>query len=162
MQVREYREYDVAAIVALFRDTVRRVNSRDYSSEQVEAWAPEHIDVGSWADRLACRFTVVAEIDGQVAGFADLEEGGHLDYLYVHADHQRCAVGRALLAVVEAEARDRGLPSLFTEASITARPFFERQGFVTLQKQVVECRGVEMVNYRMAKSLFDTYGFWGR
>jgi putative acetyltransferase len=155
MQVREYREDDVAAIVALFRDTVRRVNSRDYSVEQVEAWAPDQIDIGAWTHRLAYRFTVVAEIDGQVAGFADFEEGGHLDHLYVHADRQRGGVGRALLAVIEAEARDRGLSSLFTEASITARPFFERQGFVTLRKQVVECRGVKMVNYPMAKNLVD-------
>jgi len=155
MQVREYREDDVAAIVALFRDTVRRVNSRDYSSEQVEAWAPDDIDVGAWAHRLARRFTVVAEIDGWVAGFADLEDDGHLDHLYVHADHPHCGVGRALLAVIEAEARLRGLPSLFTEASITARPFFERLGFVTRQEQVVECRGVKMVNYRMAKDLVD-------
>jgi putative acetyltransferase len=155
MQVREYRADDVPAIVALFRDTVRRVNSRDYSSEQVEAWAPDEIDVVAWAHRLARRFTVVAEIDDRVAGFADLEDDGHLDHLYVHADHQRRGVGRALLAVIEARSRLGGLPSLFTESSITARPFFERLGFVTLQEQVVECRGVEMVNFRMAKDLVD-------
>jgi putative acetyltransferase len=100
MHVREYRAGDVAAIVALFRDTVRLVNSRDYSPEQVEAWAPDDIDVGVWAHRLARAFSVVAEIDGRVAGFADVEDVGHLDCLYVHAGHQRCGVGRALLAVI--------------------------------------------------------------
>jgi putative acetyltransferase len=155
MRIRGYRPGDAAAIVALFRDTVRRVNSRDYSSEQVQAWAPDQIDIGPWERRLAGRFTVVAEINGQVAGFADLEDDGHLDHLYVHAGHQRLGLGRTLVSAIEAEARRRGLSSLFTEASIIARPFFERQGFVTLQEQVVECRGVKMVNYRMVKDLVD-------
>jgi putative acetyltransferase len=130
-------------------------SSRDYPPEQVLAWAPDDIDIGAWAHRLACAFSVVAEIDGRVAGFADVEELGHLDCLYVHAGHHRCGEGRALLAVIETEARCRGLPSVFTEASITAQPFFERHGFVAIQKQIVKCRGVEMANFRIAKILTD-------
>jgi hypothetical protein len=42
---------------------------------------------------------------------------------------------------------------LFTEASITARPFFEAEGFVVLSPQVVISRGVEFVNYRMERVL---------
>jgi len=44
---------------------------------------------------------------------------------------------------------------LFTEASITARPFFEAQGFAVLAPQVVRCRGVEFVNYRMERVLAE-------
>jgi putative acetyltransferase len=50
---------------------------------------------------------------------------------------------------VVAEARRVGLVRLFTEASITARPFFEARGFTVLAPQVVTLRGVEFVNYRM-------------
>ena len=37
----------------------------------------------------------------------------------------------------------------------TARPFFESQGFVVLAPQVVMCRGVEFVNYRMERVLAE-------
>jgi len=67
----------------------------------------------------------------------------------VSADHQRRGIGRQLLTAVVAEARRVGLARLFTEASITAQPFFEAQGFTTLAPQVVTCRGEEFVNYQM-------------
>src|SRR5262249_31014274 len=152
-QVRDFRPEDVLAVGALFRDTVRRINSRDYSPEQVRAWAPDDISEQSWADKLAGRFSLVAEIRGEIVGFGDLEGDGHLDHLYVHADHQACGVGRALLAALEAEAGQCGISRMFTEASITARPFFERHGYRVLQEQVVVCRSVEFVNYRMEKRL---------
>ena len=58
-----------------------------------------------------------------------------------------------MLSALIAEARRVGLARLFTEASITARPFFEAHGFTVLAAQVVTCRGVEFVNYRMERRL---------
>lgn len=40
-----------------------------------------------------------------------------------------------------------------TEASITAKPFFERQGYQLIMEQSVERKGVWLVNYRMSKKL---------
>ena len=48
---------------------------------------------------------------------------------------------------------DSRVGRLFTEASITARPFFEAEGFVVLSQQVVLARGAEFVNYRMERVL---------
>jgi putative acetyltransferase len=153
MQTRQFRSEDAAAIGALFRDTIRRINRRDYSAEQVRAWAPDEIDAASWGEKLAMRFSIVVETEGVIVGFGDIEDDGHLDHLYVHADHQGCGVGRLLLTALEAEASRRGIGRLFTEASITARPFFEHCGFSVLAQQVVICRGVELVNFRMDKHL---------
>jgi putative acetyltransferase len=60
-----------------------------------------------------------------------------------------------LLTALVAEARGVGLARLFTEASITARPFFEAHEFTVLAPQVVMCRGVEFVNYRMERVLAE-------
>jgi putative acetyltransferase len=92
---------------------------------------------------------------GRPVGFAELEADGHIDRVYVSADHQGRGIGRALLAAVVAEARRLAIARLFTEASITARPFFESQGFVVLTPQVVTCCGAEFVNYRMARVLTE-------
>jgi len=95
----------------------------------------------------------VAEDAGRPVGFAELEPNGRIDRVYVSADNQRRGIGRQLLGALVAEARRVGLARLFTEASITARPFFESQGFATLAPQVVTCRGAEFVNYRMERVL---------
>ena len=74
--LRAYRPDDAPALLALFRDTVRRVNSRDYSPAQVAAWASDDIDTAGWFGRFAGRFVPVAEQAGRPVGFAELEPGG--------------------------------------------------------------------------------------
>jgi putative acetyltransferase len=149
--LRPYRPDDAPALLTLFRDTVRRVNCRDYNPEQVRAWASDDIDPARWASRFTGRFVPVAEADGRPIGFAELEADGHVDRFYVSADHQRQGVGRAMMDALLEEARRLRLGRLFTEASITARPFFESQRFDVLAVQVVTCRGVEFVNDRMER-----------
>jgi len=154
--LRPYRPDDAPLLLALFRDTIRRINSRDYSPTQIAAWASDDIDIVRWFGRFTGRYVTVAEEAGRPVGFAELEANGHIDRVYVSADHQRRGIGRQLLTAVVAEARRVGLARLFTEASITARPFFEAQGFTMLAPQVVTCRGAEFVNYRMERVLVES------
>ncbi len=151
--LRPYEPADAPALLALFRETVRTVNARDYSPEQVNAWASDEIDPSAWEDRFAGKFVVVAEDAGRPAGFADLEPDGHVDRFFVAADRQRRGVGLALMNALIDEARRAGHARLTVEASVTARPFFEAQGFAVLARQLVVCRGVELANYRMERAL---------
>lgn len=152
MQVRPYTAADLPALLTLFRDTVQTVNLGDYTQTQVDAWAASAHDTEHWAALLRARHTrVCADDDGQLVGFADLEPDGHLDHLFVHKDHQRRGIGTLLLEAIEAIARREAMPILRTEASLTARPFFEAHGFVVLAEQTVWTRGVAFVNFRMEK-----------
>jgi putative acetyltransferase len=153
MLIRLYQPEDAPALIALKRDTIRRISARDYSAEQVNAWAPDDSALARWPARLANRFVVVAEINRQIVGFADIAPDGHIDQFYVHAAHQRRGVGRALLNALLAQARRTNIPRLHTEASITARPFFEAHGFTVDAEQTVTARGVEFINFRMSLTL---------
>jgi putative acetyltransferase len=153
MYVRAYKTSDAEEIVQLFYDTVREVNIRDYSKEQVEAWAPVDMAVERWMKRLASQLTYVAEESGNIVGFAQLEENGHIDCFYCHKDFQRKGVGTQLLKQIESKAADLGIERLFTEASITAKPFFESKGFVVVRKQEVELRNQKFINFVMEKFL---------
>jgi putative acetyltransferase len=143
---------------AKFTDSVRST-SRDYSTEQIAAWAPDPPDSEHWRARLAARIGFVAEAEsfeehkGEVAGFATFEPDGHLDDLYVATKFQRHGVAAMLYARVEREARARNLSRIFTEASISARPFFECAGFSVVAAQTVELRGISFTNYRMERFL---------
>jgi putative acetyltransferase len=72
---------------------------------------------------------------------------------FCHKDYQRCRVGRQLYAAIESKALDLKLPRLVVEASITAKPFFQKMGFDVVQRQQVSCRGETFVNYAMVKPL---------
>jgi GNAT superfamily N-acetyltransferase len=151
--IRDYEAGDAPEIVRLFFETVRSVNRANYSDEQLEAWAPGVPDPEEWHARMAGRRTLVAEEGGEVVGFAELEYDGRLDMLYVRKDAVGRGVGRRLYEAVEREARGQGLGWIFTEASITARPFFEQQGFRVVREQMVSRRGVSMTNFVMEKEL---------
>ena len=153
VHIRAYDETDLDALIDLFTGSVRQVASRDYSPAQINAWAPVAVNREQWATRLGGRPTFVAEVAGEIAGFSDLEPDGHIDMMFVHADHQGRGVARALLDHIHAQAGKRGIGRLSTEASITARPFFERNGFEVIEAQDVELRGETFRNYRMAKAL---------
>jgi putative acetyltransferase len=153
VSIRPYEPADAPALLALFRNAIRRVNSRDYNPEQIAAWASDDIDPIAWAGRFTHRYAIVAEIDGKLAGFTELELDGHIDRFYVSADHQRLGVGKEMLDAIVIEARRTGASRLYTEASITARPFFASQGFNVIAPQTVVVRDVEFVNFRMERRL---------
>ena len=151
--IRYYEAGDAFQIARLFYETVRSVNRADYSQEQVQAWAPEVPDPEAWHARMADRRTLVAEGGGEVIGFAELEEDGHLDMFYVRKDAVGRGVGSILYRAIEREAREQGIGLIFTEASVTARPFFERWGFRVVRERSVTRRGVGLTNFAMEKPL---------
>src|SRR5918998_6470139 len=99
------------------------------------------------------RCTLVAEKDDEAIGFAELERDGHLYMLYLRKDAVGRGVGSRLYLAVEQVARKWRLGRIFTEASITARPFFERQGFCVLRERRVLRQGVVLTNFAMEKAL---------
>jgi len=117
------------------------------------AWAPDEIDMSIWATKRLSKPTWVAEIDGRIAGFVDLEPDGHIDMLYVHPEFTRRGVATALLAEAERAALRQGNTRMFSEVSLTARRAFEKRGFSELSSQQVTVRGQAMVNLRMERSL---------
>jgi putative acetyltransferase len=151
--IRTYEAADAAGLVDLYRAPVRSIAARDYSQSQVRAWAPDVIDVEQFGQRCASKSTWVAKIEGRIAGFSDLEPDGHVDMLFVHPAFQRRGVARALPQHIEKAAHAMGLPRLYAEASITARPAFEAMGFRVIVPQTVTIRGESLTNYRMEKLL---------
>src|SRR5690606_12782561 len=70
---RRYREGDLHALVRLFTDAVHRLAGEYYTAALLAAWAPQPPDLNGWTARLASLETLVAEIDGELAGFIAYE-----------------------------------------------------------------------------------------
>jgi len=153
IHIRPYTPADRDATLAVFRDAVRVGARRDYTAAQVLAWAPDDIDPDAWGARRASRPTWVAEHDGAVIGFTDLEPDGHVDMLFVATAWHGQGVAGALYRAVEQAARAQGLTRLYTEASLLARAVFAHYGFRVIAAQTVERRGQHLSNFRMEKLL---------
>jgi putative acetyltransferase len=151
LSVRTYQSTDLDAVIAIFLGAIREIASNDYDQAQIDAWAQVNRD--AWAKRCLSRPTWIAVLGHSSVGFTDLEPNGNLDMMFVHPAHQGIGVASLLLETIEAAANAQGISRLFTEASITARPFFEKRGFAVLAAQRVEKRGQMLTNFRMQKTL---------
>ena len=155
--MREFLVTDVDQIVTLFYETVHAINAPDYTVEQLAAWAPK-LSVDERQERiqrlrasLSHNISYVAVRGDTIVGFADITTDGYLDHLFVHKDFQGHGIASGLLHRVEQEALGHGVKHIRTDASITAKPFFEHKGYVAVCAQTVSVRGVSMGNFKMTK-----------
>lgn len=154
MLIRKYQPSDCRELAELFYSTVHAINAKDYTREQLNAWAPETVDLESWNRSFLKNDTVVALERGLVTGFGDIDKTGYLDRLYVHRDYQGMGIATAICDRLEKRARGK----IVTHASITARPFFEKRGYCLIKAQQVERQGIVLVNFVMEKTVGSKEG----
>jgi putative acetyltransferase len=151
--VRPYRISDTKTLCRLFYDTVHRVNRMDYSPSEIAAWAPQVPDAEIWRQRMDNNVTLVAEIDGEIAGFGELADGIHIHMLFCHSDYIDRGVGSTLLTGLESASSAGEGASMTTFSSLTARAFFEKHGYQMMARQKNVRGDVVLVNFRMEKRM---------
>jgi putative acetyltransferase len=147
--IRDFRSGDEPALRDVFFTSVHALAGRDYRPAQLAVWAPREHDPAAWAARLQANRPFVAELDGIIAGFADLGEDGYIDQFFVAGGQAGRGVGRALMAHLLDVARRRHLPAVWANVSLRAEAFFAHHGFVVAQRQMNTRHGVALPNARM-------------
>lgn len=147
MELRRYHPSDCKEVTELFYNTVHIINARDYTNEQLDAWATERVDLEKWNESLQKNCSLVAIDNGIIVGFGDIDKDGYLNRLFVHAEHQSKGIATAICNQLEKVARG----NVTTCSSITAKPFFEKRGYKVIKKQTVERQGIILINFYMKK-----------
>lgn len=155
--VRPYRDGDAPHLSEIYFESVRQIARRDYTAAQVEAWAPappdaRNIDLRARDGRI---LLVALDDAAHPIAYGDLERDGHVDHLYCHPTWVGKGVASCLYEQLERIAREQQLIRLFVEASETARPFFEKRGFISRERNVTQVRGVWLHNYTMEKVISE-------
>jgi putative acetyltransferase len=152
--VTEYFEEAAPDLVKIYFNTIHKVNCKDYNEKQLDAWAPtSSLEVDGWMKRFSRTKPLVALVEDQIVGFAEFEPNGHIDCFYCHHEWIGKGVGKTLVKEILSKARKDHLSLIFVEASITAKSFFESQGFKVLKEQEVLIRGELLTNYKMEQIL---------
>ncbi len=153
MIIRKYKKSDCIQITELFFETVHSVNSKDYTKAQLDVWANGKIDIAIWNQSFLEHHTLVAEENNKIIGFGDMDNTGYLDRLYVHKDYLRKGIATAIMVELERQANKQGILILTTHASITAKPFFEKQCYHVIRENIVVRGDEKLRNYIMEKHL---------
>jgi putative acetyltransferase len=153
LHVRALRRGDEYALRKVFYSSVHEIACKDYTVDQLAAWAPEAYDVLPWAERIRANPPFIVDASGAVAGFAVLLADGTIDQFFVAASFAGQGVARMLMTHIHQQAARRGLAELQADVSLTGEPFFLLSGFEVAQRQQVTIGEVSLANARMNKRL---------
>lgn len=152
MRIRPGGRADAEVLSALFTASVHTLAAPHYDAVQRRAWADPEPDLAHWRERLGELDVLVAERDGETAGFIGFTADGYIDLLFTAPAHARRGVARALFSLAEQRLRELGAPALRTHASRVSRPFFEQQGFVVVAVETVRLDDVGLERFEMRKA----------
>jgi putative acetyltransferase len=151
VQIRRYKPGEERALFEVYYSAIHLVASHDYTPEQIKAWAPEDLDMSLWEVRIRDINPFVAELGGEVVGYADLQPNGYIDHFFVSGTYHRNGIGSLLMEHLLAEAKSLGLYELASDVSRSAQPFYEKFGFVVVEQRCIERRGVIIPNALMRR-----------
>jgi putative acetyltransferase len=134
MNIRKATVGDAEAIIALHADTVKRINSWDYSVAEINAWLSKQRP-----DRVRSlisdgKVTVAVDEADRIIGFAT-RHAEEIHGMYVFADHLRQGIASALYTKVESDAQAEGHDRLIAESSLAAVQFYRSMGFVETERK---------------------------
>jgi putative acetyltransferase len=132
----------------IFTSAIRDICIKDYSQEQINAWLPSEYRSQEWKKRLEGINPYIAMLDENIAGYADIQEDGYIDHFFVGAKYQSQGIGKALMNSLLGNTKSE---RAYSHVSITAKPFFEKNGFVVVKENTAVIRGVELRNFVMER-----------
>ena len=144
---------DLKEMQELYIETIKHVCKNDYNPAQIEAWISGVNNTDRWLEVINTQFVLLAITENKIAGFGTLKNSNYIDFFYIHKDFQRQGIADKILTELEIEAKKHHSKTITSDISITAKPFFEKKGFVVKAEQRNIRLGVELVNYKMEKYL---------
>lgn len=152
--IRTAHQSDSAELRDLYRNTVLTVNRRDYSQAEVEDWASCGEDLSKIEGMIKSHYFIVAvNHQSQIVGFSSITPQGYLHSMFVHKDFQGVGVATRLLEEIERYAVENQISRITSEVSLTARPFFERRGYIMEVEQKRKANQLSLTNFLMAKEM---------
>ena len=154
--IRIAQQSDALELMSLFQETVLHINKRDYSEAEVADWASCGNDISHIKEMIRTHFFIVATNQQlQVVGFASITQQGYLHSMFVHKDFQGKGIATILLNEIERYATATGIMRITSEVSLTARPFFEKRGYIVEVEQKRNAKQLNLTNICMAKRLAE-------
>lgn len=129
LTIRQARSSDYDTMCGVQRAAIVQHYSASHDDATAERWAGL-VNPGLCERWLASEITIVAEESNSLLGFAQFDTDKGAIEICVVPEAEKRAVASALLAVIETEARTRGLDALRLSAMLNAERLYAPSGFV--------------------------------
>lgn len=145
---------DIPELKQLYKGVILSVKRKNYSAPEVEDWASCGDNDLQWIQLITEQYFIMAKDESErIVGFSSINREGYLHMMFVHKDFQRLGIAKLLYNDIENYAVNNNIHKITSEVSITARPFFEKQGFVVDEEQKRKAKDLYLTNYKMSKTI---------
>lgn len=153
MNFRKATISDLPEMQVMYIETIKWVCKNDYNPLEIDAWISGLNNVERWKKVIHSQFVLLAIIKNKIVGYGTLKGGNYIDFFCVHKDFQRQGIADKVFTELEVEAKKENSQTITADVSKTAKPFFEKKGFIIKTEQKNIRLGVELINYKMEKNL---------
>jgi putative acetyltransferase len=136
MIIRNANVDDAMEMKALHERSVLELCRFDYTPEQLKGWIKNN-PLEKYQNRLEHHRSFIVEIDGKMVGYVRWNpETNELCSIFVHPDHVRQGIATKLMEKTYEDIRTFGVKELWLDASLTAVPFYETEGWEFIEKKM--------------------------
>lgn len=136
LTIRPVQREEYPQVVELIRQVMLEVNIKDYDEDYLREYVKRYDSaaLAAFADSPDCHF-YVAHLAGELAGCGavapaeDKPNAQEIRSVYVRPDLEGKGIGRAIMAVLEADPAFLSARHVVVSASITAHPFYKKLGY---------------------------------
>ncbi len=153
VHIRRYEAGEETSLYDVYFTAIHLVACQDYMAEQIEVWAPRYPDISRWQDKIRRINPFVAELNGELVGYADVQSDGYIDHFFVSGKHPRRGIGSLLMSRILEESKSLATSTLTSDVSRTAQPFFAKFGFIVTEQRYPEVRGIVIPNALMRRNV---------
>jgi GNAT superfamily N-acetyltransferase len=150
--LRQFRPTDLFAVKSLVHRTIATCYPGHYCLEAVRFFTSYHNEQAIVQDAHE-GYTLVLEKAGRILGTGTLA-GDEIRRVFVEPGLQKHGLGRLIMQRLEDRAESLGMTTIKLDASLPAKPFYDRLGYATIEeasRQVENNRYLEF--FRMQKAL---------
>ncbi len=150
--IRLFREEDLMALKSMIHRVIATCYPGHYGTEAVRFFLRYHSEHAIRKDaREGC--AVVLDRAGRTIGTGTLV-GDEIKRVFVDPVAQRQGIGRRIMRFLEEKARESGITMVRLDASLPAKAFYDKLGYVTVEKTCLPLENGQRLDYfKMQRSL---------
>ena len=152
MNLKQITKKDQLDLKKLYFDSIISIDEKIYTLEQKRAWASQAWENKNFDLSINEGKGWLINNNQKLIAFATRYPNNRISLLYCRGDLQRKGYGTILLHKLEKEAKEEGLPSLHTEASLISYKLFLRNKWEIIRKEKIIIKNIIFERYKMIKN----------
>ena len=151
MNLRQITTKDQLELKKVYFDSIQSLDEKIYNQEQKRAWSSQAWYNPNFDKSIIKGKGCLISKKGIIIAFATRYPADRIALFYCKGNFQRKGYGSKLLQKLEDEAKNEGLDSLSTEASLISYKLFLKNGWEIIRKEKVIINNIFFERYKMTK-----------